>query len=92
VDVGSSSVAAGVLRIVRGASRSLVVDLAFLLEGSTVAELPERPLATARLICLDLDLAAGDAHCHQASSAVHAETALPAVAGSQAPAVALFDD
>jgi hypothetical protein len=64
VDIGSSSVAAGVIRIVRGASRSLVVDLAFVLEGQAEADLPERPLATARLMCVDLDLAV-DAHADQ---------------------------
>ncbi|KAG8470683.1 hypothetical protein KFE25_009104 [Diacronema lutheri] len=57
VDISSSSVAAGVLRIVRGASRTLVVDLAFVLEGQSDEELPERPLACARLMCVDLDLA-----------------------------------
>lgn len=64
VDIGSSSVAAGVLRIVRGASRSLVVDLAFVLEGQSEDELPERPLACARLMCIDLDQATSmDAAC-----------------------------
>lgn len=60
IDVGSSSVAAGVLRIVRGAAKSLIVDLAFLLEGATEEDLPERLLGTVRLLKMDVDAAAGD--------------------------------
>mmetsp|Transcript_22998 Transcript_22998/g.62429 ORF Transcript_22998/g.62429 Transcript_22998/m.62429 type:complete len:877 (+) Transcript_22998:131-2761(+) len=57
IDVGSSSVAAGVLRIVKGAARRVVVDLAFLLEGRTEEELPEKMLAAVRMMYIDIDRA-----------------------------------
>ena len=48
VDVGSSSVAAGVVRLSIGYARTLVVDLCFLLEGKTEETLPEKVFGMAR--------------------------------------------
>ena len=41
VDVGSSTVAGSILRLVQGYVTSLSIDLAFLFEGQTDEELPE---------------------------------------------------
>ncbi len=41
MDVGSSSAASSVMRLVSPATKSLVVDLAFLFEGHSADELPE---------------------------------------------------
>ncbi|BDA46094.1 probable translocator protein at N-terminal half [Coccomyxa sp. Obi] len=58
VDVGSSRSAANVVGLVQGALKSLVIDLAVLLEGHCTEELPERLLGTCRLEHLDLSAAA----------------------------------
>lgn len=58
VDIGSSSVANSVTRFVMSALRTLVIDLAFLIEAKTEAELPEKVLGTIRVSHLDPDLAA----------------------------------
>lgn len=57
VDIGSSSVARGVIGIVLGYVTSIVVDLAILLEANEESELPEYLLGTVRLNCLSLDSA-----------------------------------
>ena len=54
VDVSSSYVAQKVLGIVKGVAKSLVLDLAFLVEGKGADELPERILGAIRLHRPDL--------------------------------------
>lgn len=49
IDTGSSSVAAGVIRICNGYAKMIVVDLAFLFEGYNERTLPERVLGCVRL-------------------------------------------
>ncbi|GBF90769.1 hypothetical protein Rsub_03070 [Raphidocelis subcapitata] len=44
-------------RLVRGATRSLVIDLALLLEGQHAYELPEVLIGACRLVRLDLSKA-----------------------------------
>ena len=46
IDVGSSSVAATVVNLVQGATKSLVVDMGIVLEGHSPEELPESLLGT----------------------------------------------
>lgn len=46
--MGSSSVAGGVLRVVKGYITALVIDLCFLLEGQHEEELPEAVLGSLR--------------------------------------------
>lgn len=48
IDVGSSSVAATVVNLVQGATKSLVVDMGIVLEGHSSKELPESLLGTVR--------------------------------------------
>ena len=55
VDVSSSSTAAGALRILKSCSKSLVMDLAFVLEGQTPDALPEKILGTVEWNHFDLD-------------------------------------
>ncbi|XP_058180804.1 protein ENHANCED DISEASE RESISTANCE 2 isoform X1 [Rhododendron vialii] len=57
VDIGSSSVARGVISLVLGYVTSLVVDLAILIEAKEEAELPEYILGTVRLNRVKLDSA-----------------------------------
>lgn len=57
VDIGSSSVARGVINVVLGYVTSLVVDLAILIEAKEEAELPEYILGTVRLNRVKLDSA-----------------------------------
>ncbi|KAK9837547.1 hypothetical protein WJX84_003477 [Apatococcus fuscideae] len=54
VDVASSSAANTVVKLVQGATRHLVVDMAILLEGHTEDELPEVLLGTIRYSQLDM--------------------------------------
>lgn len=54
VDIGSSSAASSVVGLVQPATKSLVVDLAVLLEGTKQDELPEGLLGTVRMSNLDL--------------------------------------
>ena len=55
VDISSSSTAAGALRILKSCSKSLVVDLAFVLEGQKPGDLPEKVLGTVEWNHFDLD-------------------------------------
>nr|GLL48714.1 protein ENHANCED DISEASE RESISTANCE 2-like isoform X2 [Ipomoea trifida] len=57
VDIGSSTVANGVLGLVIGVITTLVVDMAFLLQGNTPDELPERLLGAIRLSHIELSSA-----------------------------------
>jgi len=57
VDVGSSNVAGGVLKIVKGYITALTIDMAFLLEAQAVEELPEVILGSLRFERLSLDMA-----------------------------------
>lgn len=68
VDVGSSSVAATVVGMVLGTTKSLVVDLGIVLEGHSSDELPEALLGTVRFDHVDmgsgkyLDVETGELH------------------------------
>lgn len=53
VDVGSSTVARGVVSLVLGYLTKLVIEMAFLIQGNTEEELPESILGTCRLNHLD---------------------------------------
>lgn len=54
VDVGSSTVARGVVSLVLGYLNNLVIEMAFLIQADTQEELPERLLGTCRLNHLDI--------------------------------------
>lgn len=54
VNVGSSVVARKIMGIAAGAATSLVVDMAWTIQGESDAELPERVLGAFRLIHVDL--------------------------------------
>ncbi len=68
VDVSSSSVAATVVGMVLGTTKSLTVDLGIVLEGHTPDELPEALLGTVRFDHVDmasgryLDVETGEIH------------------------------
>lgn len=53
VDIGSSTVARGVVSLVLGYLNNLVIEMAFLVQGNTEEELPEFLLGTCRLNHLD---------------------------------------
>lgn len=53
VDIGSSSVARGIVGLVLGYLNNLVIEMAFLIQGNTLEELPETLLGTCRLNHLD---------------------------------------
>ncbi|KAI4322275.1 hypothetical protein L6164_021986 [Bauhinia variegata] len=53
VDIGSSTVARGVVSLVLGYLNNLVIEMAFLVQGNTPEELPEYLLGTCRLNHLD---------------------------------------
>ncbi|KAL3656062.1 hypothetical protein CASFOL_000458 [Castilleja foliolosa] len=53
IDVGSSTVARGVVSLVLGYLNNLVIEMAFLIQGNTAEELPEVLLGTCRLNHLD---------------------------------------
>lgn len=57
IDIGSSTVAASVVNLVYGATKSLVIDMAVLFEGQAEDELPEQLLGTVRLDHMDLGTA-----------------------------------
>lgn len=52
--MSSSSVAANIVGLVQGLTKSLCVDMAIVLEGHTPQELPESLLGTVRCTHLDL--------------------------------------
>ncbi|XP_016651340.1 PREDICTED: protein ENHANCED DISEASE RESISTANCE 2 isoform X2 [Prunus mume] len=54
VDIGSSTVANGVLGLVIGVITTLVVDMAFLVQANTTDELPERLIGAVRVSHIDL--------------------------------------
>ncbi|WCJ20624.1 ENHANCED DISEASE RESISTANCE 2 [Euphorbia peplus] len=54
VDIGSSTVANGVLGLVIGVITSLVVDMAFLVQANTTDELPERLIGAVRVSHIEL--------------------------------------
>ncbi|GLC71676.1 hypothetical protein PLESTF_001148300 [Pleodorina starrii] len=54
IDISANNVASYVTGLVRGATRSLVIDMGFVLEGTTPWELPEALLGTLRLYNLDI--------------------------------------
>ncbi|KAK2995051.1 hypothetical protein RJ640_024509 [Escallonia rubra] len=57
VDIGSSTVANGVLGLVVGVITSLVVDMAFLVQANTTDELPERLIGAVRVSHIELSSA-----------------------------------
>ncbi|XP_062205996.1 protein ENHANCED DISEASE RESISTANCE 2-like [Phragmites australis] len=57
VDIGSSTVANGVLGLVCGVITTLVVDMAFLIQGNTYEELPERLIGAVRVSHVELSSA-----------------------------------
>ncbi|KAG2680452.1 hypothetical protein I3843_11G101000 [Carya illinoinensis] len=57
VDIGSSTVANGVLGLVIGVITSLVVDMAFLVQANTPEELPERLIGAVRVSHIELSSA-----------------------------------
>ncbi|KAF8378992.1 hypothetical protein HHK36_028419 [Tetracentron sinense] len=57
VDIGSSTVANGVLGLVCGVITTLVVDMAFLVQANTVDELPERLIGAVRASHVELSSA-----------------------------------
>ncbi|KAK1368302.1 ENHANCED DISEASE RESISTANCE 2 [Heracleum sosnowskyi] len=57
VDIGSSTVANGVLGLVIGAMTSLVVDMAFLVQANTADELPEKLIGAIRVSHVELSSA-----------------------------------
>lgn len=54
IDIGSSTVANGVLGLVFGVVSALVVDMAFLIQGNGMEELPERLIGAVRVSRLSL--------------------------------------
>ncbi|KAM0042667.1 putative pleckstrin domain, START domain, protein ENHANCED DISEASE RESISTANCE 2 [Helianthus debilis subsp. tardiflorus] len=54
IDVGSSTVARGVVNLVLGYLNSLIVEMAFLIQANTQDELPESLLGTCRLTHMDI--------------------------------------
>lgn len=57
VDIGSSTVANGVLGLVIGVITSLVVEMAFLVQANTTDELPERLISAVRVSHIELSSA-----------------------------------
>ncbi|KAJ8754358.1 hypothetical protein K2173_002809 [Erythroxylum novogranatense] len=57
VDIGSSTVANGVLGLVIGVITTLVVDMAFLVQANTMDELPERLIGAVRVSHIELSSA-----------------------------------
>ncbi|CAN6486988.1 unnamed protein product [Victoria cruziana] len=57
VDIGSSTVANGVLGLVCGVITTLMVDMAFLIQGNTLDELPERLIGAVRVSHVELSSA-----------------------------------
>ena len=57
VDLGSSSIAGGILGLVKGYATMITIDLAFLLEGHREEELPERIIGSIQIEGADLSKA-----------------------------------
>jgi len=55
LDIGSSSVASGVVRLALGYAKTLIVDMAFVLQGDDETTLPERVFGVARLKNLNFE-------------------------------------
>lgn len=55
VDIASSMMAAGLWRAVENVCRTLIIDLAFVIEAQEEHELPERLMASVRFHKLDLN-------------------------------------
>lgn len=55
IDIASSSVAAGVLHVVRGYSQKVIIDVGITIEASEEDELPERMLCQSRFECVNFD-------------------------------------
>ncbi|RDX88802.1 Protein ENHANCED DISEASE RESISTANCE 2-like protein, partial [Mucuna pruriens] len=53
VNIGSSTVAKGVVNLVLGCLNNLVIEMAFLIQGNTEKELPEVLIGTCKLNHLD---------------------------------------
>ena len=54
MNISSSSVAAGVVRLAAGYAKTLVVDLGLVIQGEDASELPERVVACWRIKFMDL--------------------------------------
>ena len=72
IDVGSSSVAATVVNLVQGATKSLVVDMGIVLEGHSTEELPESLLGTVRPLSISCA-------CHQCMGSQSARDVLACI-------------
>jgi len=55
LDIGSSSVAAGVIRLASGYAKTLIVDMGFVLEGKEESVLPEKIMGSCRLKNVSFD-------------------------------------
>jgi len=73
IDVGSSKVAGAIMGLVKGYTASLVIDLAFVLESHTDAELPEQILGSTRFYRPD---------CNELNTYPHQEDK-PGIVGSK---------
>ena len=54
IDIGSDAIAAGVVRLALGYARSIVVDIGYVLEGKTEAQLPESIMGAVRIKNIDM--------------------------------------
>lgn len=54
IDIGSSQIAAGVVRLCGGYAKALVVDISFVIEGKRDDELPEQIMGTIQIRNLDV--------------------------------------
>lgn len=77
IDVGSSMVASAVVHLAFGYLTTITIDLAFLIEGQTESELPERILGAIRLSELDA-AAAAQMELPYEESAGNLQSSLPA--------------
>ena len=69
VDCNSSPAAGRVVSLVKSYAKSLVVDLAFIVEAQTADELPERVVGCGRLMHIDLGEEGGVPEDHVAGGA-----------------------